>query len=162
MQKLRIVTIGISGGRSPADFPRHDGSAYWGLRVRRWGLGFVHRSRTILCRAVPNLSVTFANFLIAVGVRVVGRKARQAGDARSLRSEDATPAKGRKGPKPKKVFNLNTNKPFWGGWAKPQPSARFPPKSIGTRKAPLYENCRILAPDGKSPNSSFLRWAAVA
>ena len=24
--------------------------AYRGLRVRRWGLGFVHRSRTILCR----------------------------------------------------------------------------------------------------------------
>jgi hypothetical protein len=28
-----------------------------GLHVQRWGLGFVHRSRTIFCRAAPNLSV---------------------------------------------------------------------------------------------------------
>jgi hypothetical protein len=37
-----------------------------GLLVRRWGLGFVHRSRTILCRAVPNLRVAVRNFPIAV------------------------------------------------------------------------------------------------
>jgi hypothetical protein len=51
--------VGRSRGRyaTPADFPRHDGTSYRGLRVRRWGLGFVHRSRTILCRAVPNLRV---------------------------------------------------------------------------------------------------------
>jgi hypothetical protein len=47
MQQLRIVTLGISGGRwltgarfaTPAGFPRHDGTPYRGLRVRRWGLG---------------------------------------------------------------------------------------------------------------------------
>jgi hypothetical protein len=49
-----------------ADFPRHDGSAYWGLRVRRRGLRFVHHSRTILCRAVPKPQVTIRNFFIAV------------------------------------------------------------------------------------------------
>jgi hypothetical protein len=57
MKKLRIVTRvgGRSRGRyaTPADFPRHDGTSYRGLRVRRWGLGSVH-SRAILCRAVPN------------------------------------------------------------------------------------------------------------
>ena len=52
---------------TPADFPRHDGTPYRRLRARRWGLGFVHRSRTIFCRAVPNLSVTIRNFCIAVG-----------------------------------------------------------------------------------------------
>jgi hypothetical protein len=56
------------GGRSrgryatPADFPLRDGSPYRGQHVRRWGLGFVHRSRSILCRAVPN----DRNFCIAV------------------------------------------------------------------------------------------------
>ena len=30
------------------------------------GFGFVHRSRTIFCRAVPNLSITIRNFFIAV------------------------------------------------------------------------------------------------
>ena len=51
------------GGRyaTPADFPRHDGTAYRELHVRRWVLGFVHRSRAIFCRAVPNLSVTIRN-----------------------------------------------------------------------------------------------------
>jgi hypothetical protein len=38
---------------TPADFPLHDGTPHRGLRVRRWGLGFVHRSRAIFCRAVP-------------------------------------------------------------------------------------------------------------
>jgi hypothetical protein len=41
---------------TPADFPLHDGTPHRGLRVRRWVLGFVHRSRPILNRAVPNLS----------------------------------------------------------------------------------------------------------
>jgi hypothetical protein len=39
---------------TPADSPLHDCSPYRELHVRRWSLGFVHRSRTILCRAVPN------------------------------------------------------------------------------------------------------------
>ena len=30
------------------------------------GFGFVHQSRTIFCRAVPNLSITIRNFFIAV------------------------------------------------------------------------------------------------
>jgi hypothetical protein len=55
MQKLRIVTLGVSGGRwahaacfaSPAGSPRHECSPYRGLRVRRWGLGLVHRSRAL-------------------------------------------------------------------------------------------------------------------
>jgi hypothetical protein len=37
---------------TPADFPRHDGTAYRGLRVSRWGLGLVHRSRAVFCHAV--------------------------------------------------------------------------------------------------------------
>jgi hypothetical protein len=43
---------------TPADFRLHDGSSYRGLHVRRWGLGFVHHSRTILYRPVPNLNDT--------------------------------------------------------------------------------------------------------
>jgi hypothetical protein len=39
--------------------------------TRRWGLGFVHHSRAIFCRAVPNLSVTIRNFCIAVTHRGV-------------------------------------------------------------------------------------------
>jgi hypothetical protein len=65
--KLRIVTMGFrvgdrSRGRyaTPADFSRHGGTPYRGLRVRRWGLGFVHHSRAIFCRAVPNLTLRFA------------------------------------------------------------------------------------------------------
>jgi hypothetical protein len=67
----KIVTLGISGGRSrglyatPADFARRDGTSYRRLCVRRWGLGFVHRSRAIFCRAVPNPSVTIRNVCIA-------------------------------------------------------------------------------------------------
>jgi hypothetical protein len=47
---------------TPADSPLHDGTPYRGLHVRRWGLGFVRHSRTILCRAVPNLALRFATF----------------------------------------------------------------------------------------------------
>jgi hypothetical protein len=39
---------------TPADFPRHDGSPYRGLHVHRDSLGFVRRSRAILCHPVPN------------------------------------------------------------------------------------------------------------
>jgi hypothetical protein len=61
------------GGRSrgrlatPADFPLHDGTPFSRVHVRRESLGFVHRSRTILCRPVPNpLIVTIRNFDIVV------------------------------------------------------------------------------------------------
>jgi hypothetical protein len=40
------------------------------------GFGFVHRSRTLFCRAVPNLSITIRNFFIAVRPRtcvIIGR-----------------------------------------------------------------------------------------
>jgi hypothetical protein len=62
MEKVRIVTLGISGGGSIAhaklaDLPLHDGASYRGLRARRGGLEFVHRSRAIFCRAVPNPNV---------------------------------------------------------------------------------------------------------
>jgi hypothetical protein len=60
MEKSRIVTVGDRPrGRyaTPADFPLHGATPYRGLRVRRWGLGFVHHSRAILCRAVPNPSL---------------------------------------------------------------------------------------------------------
>jgi hypothetical protein len=48
----------LSRGRfaTPADSPRHDCASYRELRVRRWGLGFVHHYRTLFCRAVPNLN----------------------------------------------------------------------------------------------------------
>jgi hypothetical protein len=61
MQKLRIVTLGISGGRwltrpfrDAADSPLQDCSPYSHVHVRRESVGFVHRSRAILCRPVPN------------------------------------------------------------------------------------------------------------
>jgi hypothetical protein len=38
----------------PADFPLHDRSPYSYEHVRRESVGFVHPSRAILCRAVPN------------------------------------------------------------------------------------------------------------
>jgi hypothetical protein len=41
------------------------------VHVRRESLGFVHRSRTIFCRPVRNLSVTIRNFCIAVRCRYV-------------------------------------------------------------------------------------------
>ena len=37
-------------------FPSQDCSPYSYVHVRRVSLGFVHRSRTIFCRAVPNLT----------------------------------------------------------------------------------------------------------
>jgi hypothetical protein len=50
---------------TPADFPRHDGTAYRGLRVRRWGLFIVQGD--IFCRAVPSPKATIRDFCIAVG-----------------------------------------------------------------------------------------------
>jgi hypothetical protein len=38
---------------APGDSPRHEGTPFRGLHVRRERLGFVHRSRTLVCRAVP-------------------------------------------------------------------------------------------------------------
>jgi hypothetical protein len=69
MNKLLIVTLGISGGRvrsrgvfaTSADSPRHDGTLYRGLHVRRECLGFVHHSNIIFCRPVPNPTVTIRN-----------------------------------------------------------------------------------------------------
>jgi hypothetical protein len=52
------IAHGAVSLKTPADFPRHDGSPYRELRVRRWGLGCVHRSRAIRCRAVPIPTVT--------------------------------------------------------------------------------------------------------
>jgi hypothetical protein len=61
MENWRIVTAGILGGRSltrpfrdAAEAPRHDCSVYSHEHVRRECLGFVYRSRTVLCRPVPN------------------------------------------------------------------------------------------------------------
>jgi hypothetical protein len=56
--------VGVRSRRrfaTPADFPPHDGSPYRGLRVRRWDLGFVPRSRTM-----PNPAVTIRSGCIAV------------------------------------------------------------------------------------------------
>jgi hypothetical protein len=39
---------------TPADFPPQDCSPYRGLYVRPFSLGVVPRSRTVLCRPVPN------------------------------------------------------------------------------------------------------------
>jgi hypothetical protein len=74
-KSCEIVTTGfgirVGGGvrsrgrfATPAGFPRHDGTTYRGLRVRRWGLEFVHRSRAIFCRPEPNhkLKLRFATF----------------------------------------------------------------------------------------------------
>jgi multidrug resistance efflux pump len=75
---------------TPTDSPLHDGSPYWGLHARRWGLGFVHRSRTILCRAVPNLNVTIRNSCVAVQVACLEAQATaesQQARARKLGSE---------------------------------------------------------------------------
>jgi hypothetical protein len=66
-KRWRVVTLGFrvgdrSRGRyaTPADFALHDCSPCRGLRVRRESLGFVHRSRAIRCRAVPNQKLRFA------------------------------------------------------------------------------------------------------
>ena len=55
MKKLRIVTLGIrvgdrSRGRYATPPISRYGSPYSHVHVRRWGLGFVHRSKAILCR----------------------------------------------------------------------------------------------------------------
>jgi hypothetical protein len=36
------------------------------------GFGYVHRSRTVFCRAVPNPNITIRNFCIAVGDALAG------------------------------------------------------------------------------------------
>jgi hypothetical protein len=49
---------------TPADFALHDGTPYRGLHVRRWGLGFVRRSRVrFLSPRAQNANVTICNFL---------------------------------------------------------------------------------------------------
>jgi hypothetical protein len=80
---------------TPAGFPRHDGTPYWGLRIRQWGLGVVHRSRAIFCRAVPNPNDTIRNFCIAVGEALVA--AATSGSAQFFLGTDSAPhAKGAK------------------------------------------------------------------
>jgi hypothetical protein len=61
MKKLRIVTVGISGGRSltgPLGDARRFPYTRWYLVPRATrttlGLGFIHHSRAVFCRAVPN------------------------------------------------------------------------------------------------------------
>ena len=56
-------TVGVSLGwevaheavlRRPPNFPRHDCSPYSYVHVRRESLEYVHHSRAVLCRPVPN------------------------------------------------------------------------------------------------------------
>jgi hypothetical protein len=74
---------GRSRGRfaTPADFPLHDCSPYSHVHVRREGLGFVHRSRAIFCRPVPNLSAlrfaTFSSPYVRVFVSLSPRRNRR-------------------------------------------------------------------------------------
>jgi hypothetical protein len=74
-EKVRIVTVRDFGVgdelteplRDARRFPStRDCSPYRGLRVRRWGSGFAHRSRASFCRAVPNPKVLIRNCCIAV------------------------------------------------------------------------------------------------
>jgi hypothetical protein len=51
---------------TPADSPLHDGSPYSHVHARRESLGFVHHSRSVFCRPVPNPSVTIHNLCIAL------------------------------------------------------------------------------------------------
>ena len=83
--KLRIVTVRVSssgvGDRSrgrfatPADFPRHDGTSYRRLRVRRWGLGFcpLFKGHFLSRRANPNVTIRifFIRCKVALKRRVV-------------------------------------------------------------------------------------------
>jgi hypothetical protein len=58
---------------TPADFPLHGSSPYRGLHVRRWGLGFVHRSRAILSpRAKPLRCATFLSLYAVLMVGCAG------------------------------------------------------------------------------------------
>jgi hypothetical protein len=64
---VRGFRAGDDGSRgryaTPADSPLHDGTPYRGLHARRWGLGFVPGSRTVLCRPVPAPRDTIRNFV---------------------------------------------------------------------------------------------------
>jgi hypothetical protein len=74
---VQLVSIGVWGEGSltgPLPLrdesrlcPLHDGTCTGGYALRRWGVGFVHRSRAVFCRAVPNPNVTIRNFCVAVG-----------------------------------------------------------------------------------------------
>jgi hypothetical protein len=55
---------------TPTDSPRHDGSAYSHVHVRRERVGFVHRSRVIFCRPVPK-SLTYDSQLFSIAVRLL-------------------------------------------------------------------------------------------
>ena len=66
---------------TPADSPLHDGTPCRGLHARRWGLGFVHRSRAILCRPVPNPKVTIRTCCIAGEAQAYGGRGDRAAAA---------------------------------------------------------------------------------
>jgi hypothetical protein len=81
----REIAHGAVSRRPPISL-RHDGTPYRGLRVRRWGLGFVHRSRAIFCRPVPNARVTIRNFvssLYTTSRSADGRSSRETQDCES-------------------------------------------------------------------------------
>jgi hypothetical protein len=67
MQKSRIVTCGVSGweigrtGPVSLDTMVPVQGLYSHVHVRRERLGRIHRSRTVLCRPVPNPSDTIRN-----------------------------------------------------------------------------------------------------
>jgi hypothetical protein len=80
------------------DSPRHDGTPHRGLRVRRWGLGSVHRASSIMGhflsrRAKP--SVTIRDFRVAVylaGLGVVAQQRVAAGAGHAQRASALLPA----------------------------------------------------------------------
>jgi hypothetical protein len=81
--------------RRPPISPLHDCSPCSHVHVRQECLGFVHRSRTIACRAVPNLSVTIRNLSLAgAGWAVAQRQPRAGGGGAAaelvVESHDAT------------------------------------------------------------------------
>jgi hypothetical protein len=71
--KMRIVTIGVSGGRfrarrrfaTPADSPRHDGTPYSHVRRERSGLYLSLKARFLSLRTEP-LPVSVRNFVSAL------------------------------------------------------------------------------------------------
>ena len=77
MEKLRIVTLGISGGgrtrgrhATPADFALHDGTPYRdvpGAARTTLGFGICSSLKGHFCRAVPNPKLRFATFASLYG-----------------------------------------------------------------------------------------------
>jgi predicted nucleic acid-binding Zn ribbon protein len=61
---------------TPADSPPHDGTPYRGIRVRRWGLGFVHHSRAIPIAPCQPKSFRFATFASLYAASTASRRTR--------------------------------------------------------------------------------------